>query len=50
MVSIEFLLWKNLKDLFEMASVHHFILATYQDIIKVDHHKLADEWFEHLVH
>ena len=33
-----------------MASIHHFILATYQDIIKVDHHELANEWFEYLVH
>ena len=30
--------------------MHIFILAIYQNIIKVDYCELANEWFEHLVH
>jgi len=49
-VPMEFLLFQDLNDLFEVAQAIFFCLAVNEDIIKVDHHKSTNEGPENMVH
>ena len=49
-ISIQLLTFKDMHDLIEVILVCLLVLGVDKNIIKIDHHELANEWSEDLIH
>ena len=49
-ITIQLLSFKDMHNLIEMILMRLLVLGINQNIIKVDHHELANIRFEYLIH